>query len=82
MARTRRERQDEKRAQRLEQMRKQIASGELTVRQMTPAERKRWDEHSAASVRDMAPAEQARRGTEIKKRARVEAFRSTRSGDT
>jgi len=82
MAKTRRQRQDEKRAERLQKMREQIASGELTVRQMTLGERKRWDEHSAASVRQMLPAERARRGTEIKKRARVEEFRRTRSGDT
>jgi hypothetical protein len=82
MAKTRRERQDEKRAERLENMRKQIACGELTVRQMTLEERERWDEHSAASVRLMAPAERARRGAEIKKRARVREFRRTRSGDT
>ena len=82
MAKTHRERQNEKRAERLENMRKQIASGELTVRQMSLEERKRWDEHSAASVRYIAPAERARRIAEIKKRARVREWRGTRSGDT
>ena len=81
MPKTRRERQAAKRDERLEKMRQQIASGELTVRQMTLKERKRWDEHSAASARDLAPAERARRSAHIKKRARVQEFRTRRPGD-
>ena len=81
MAKTRWQRQAEKREERLEKMRQQIASGDLTVRQMTRSERKRWDEHSAASARDMAPRERARRSAQTKKRARVQEFRSTRTGD-
>jgi hypothetical protein len=37
---TSRERADEKRREKLALIRKQVASGELTIRQMTPAERK------------------------------------------
>jgi hypothetical protein len=77
MAKTHREREDDKRDQRLETMRRQIASGDLTVRQMTPEERARWDEHSAASARHMAPEESARRKAALKKRARVEEMRKT-----
>ena len=76
MAKTRRERQDEKRGERLEKMREQIASGDLTVRQMTPKERKRWDAHSAASARDMTSDQRARRAAAEKKRARLQTVRS------
>jgi anti-sigma28 factor (negative regulator of flagellin synthesis) len=34
------ERQDERREKKLEEVKQQIASGSLTIRQMTPAERK------------------------------------------
>jgi hypothetical protein len=80
MAKTERERQDGKRDERLESMRKQIASGDLTVRHMTPEERARWDEHSAASARDAAPEERARRSAALKKRARIQEMRRTPPG--
>lgn len=79
MRKTRRERQNEKRNGRLEKIREQIASGELTVRQMTREERERWDEHSAASARDMTPDERARRKRAREKRADIEARRRTAS---
>ena len=47
MPKTKRERENEKRVGRLEKMREQIASGELTVRQMTLEERELWDEQRA-----------------------------------
>jgi hypothetical protein len=37
-----RERAEKKRAQALELMDQQVRDGSLTIRQMTPAERKRW----------------------------------------
>jgi hypothetical protein len=61
MARTRSEREDDKREERLEQMREQISSGELVVRQMTPSERKRWQEHSAAFDDQATPEQRTRR---------------------
>lgn len=76
MPKSQRERQAEERGERLKKMREQIAAGELTVRQMTARERMRWDEHSAASVREMAPSERGRRSAAQKKRARVETMRS------
>jgi hypothetical protein len=39
---TPKERQDEKRQAKLEEMQQQIDSGELVVRKMTPAERKKF----------------------------------------
>ena len=69
MAKSSREREDDKRDERFENMREQIAAGDLTVRQMTPEERARWDEHSAASTRHMGPEERARRSAAQQKRA-------------
>ena len=81
MAKTHRERQDNKRDERLKNMSEQIASGDLTVRQMTPEERSRWDEHSAASARDMTSDERARRSAALKKRERIQEMRKTRSDE-
>lgn len=77
MAKGSREREDDKRDERLENMREQIASGDLTVRQMTPEERARWDEHAAASTRHMGPEERARRSAAEQKRARLQTVRRT-----
>jgi len=43
-----REREDQQRRERLALMDKQVAEGSLTIRQMTPAEKKRWEESDAA----------------------------------
>ena len=80
MAKTTRERDDDARRERLEHMREQIASGALTVRQMTPEERRRWNEHSAESERQATPEERSRRGAARKRRARIEEMRE-RGGD-
>ena len=78
MAKSPREREDDKRDKRFENMREQIASGDLTVRQMTPEERARWDEHTAASTHHMSPDERARRSAAQRKRARFQTMRRTR----
>ena len=39
---TARERAEEKRAEKLEQVREQVQSGSLVIRKMTPAERRRY----------------------------------------
>jgi len=66
-----RERQEADREERLQQMQEQVDSGNLTVRQMTPAERKKWDEQSAESERQATPEERTRRETaRNKKQAR------------
>jgi hypothetical protein len=43
---------------------------------MTPEERSRWDERSAASARNLAPEELARRSAALKKRARIQEMRT------
>lgn len=75
---THRERESDKREERLEKMRAKIDSGELKVRQMTPEERARWDEHSATSARDATPTERARRSTALERRVRFNASRDMR----
>jgi anti-sigma28 factor (negative regulator of flagellin synthesis) len=50
---TARERAEEKRREKLTRIREQIASGELTIRQMTPAERA---EHPPRPPRPRRPA--------------------------
>ena len=61
MARTRNEREDDERQERLEHMREQVSSGELVVRQMTADERKRWQDHSEAFDDQATPEERSRR---------------------
>jgi hypothetical protein len=70
MAKTRHERDEEARAERLEHFRDQVSSGDLVVRQMTASERRRWDERSAAFDRHSTPAERTRRDAARKKRNR------------
>ena len=48
MAKTRNEREDDKRQERLQKMQEQISSGDLVVRQMTSTERRLWEERAAA----------------------------------
>ena len=68
MARTRNEREDDERAERLEHMREQVSAGELVVRQMTPSERKHWKERSDAFDEHATSEERASRGTAWQKR--------------
>ena len=68
MAKTARERDEDEREGRLEHFRDQVASGELVVRQMTDSERRRWDEHSAASDRQATPEQRTRRDAARKNR--------------
>lgn len=82
MATNERERQRayEKRELRLEKMRNQIASGDLTVRQMTNDERARWNDRSAAAERDATPEERARRESALRARAhRTKSFGRSRA---
>ena len=79
MAKTSWQREDEKRKARLEEMRDKIASGELTVRQMTPEERERWNSQSAATEALLPAEERTRRNAALKKRARVQDLRRRRN---
>jgi hypothetical protein len=63
MPKTSRERDEDARQQRLQHMREQVDSGDLTIRQMTPSERERWAEHSAEADRRATPEQRARRET-------------------
>jgi hypothetical protein len=76
MGKTHRERQDEKREARLAKMSEQIASGHLSVRQMTPEERSQWAERSAASANGLPAAELARRSAALKRRDRIQRMRT------
>jgi hypothetical protein len=68
MARTRNEREDDERQERLEHMREQISSGELVVRKMTASERRQWNERSDAFDDHATPEERARRAAARQKR--------------
>ena len=68
MARTRNEREDDERAERLEHIREQVSAGELVVRQMTPSERRHWKERSDAFDDQATPGERASRDAAWQKR--------------
>jgi hypothetical protein len=70
MAQTSRERENDAREARLEHMRAQIASGDLTVRQMTPQERAHWDKRSKDADSRATPDERVRRDAARRARAR------------
>jgi hypothetical protein len=70
MARTRSEREDDKREERLEHIREQVAAGELVVRQMTPSEREQWQKHSADADDRATPEQRTRR--DAARQSRVE----------
>jgi hypothetical protein len=68
MAKTRNEREDDERQERLEQMREQVSTGDLVVRQMTASERRHWEERSAAFDDHATPEERSRRDAARQKR--------------
>ena len=68
MAKTRNEREDDERQERVEDMREQVSSGDLVVRQMTASERRQWEERSADFDRHATPEERTRRDAARKKR--------------
>jgi glycine/D-amino acid oxidase-like deaminating enzyme len=61
MAKSGNEREEDKRQERLQHMREQIASGDLVVRQMTSSERRLWEERAAAFDEHSTPEERIRR---------------------
>jgi hypothetical protein len=62
------ERAAEERQAKLEYMREQVASGALVIRQMTHAERARWDEQRAILEATFTRAERARRDSLLRNR--------------
>jgi hypothetical protein len=80
MAKTRNEREDDERQERLEHMREQVSSGDLVVRQMTASERRHWEERSAAFEGHATPEERTRRDAARKKK-RDQATREQKRRD-
>ena len=64
MGRTPRERAEDARQAKLDNVQEQVASGELVIRQMTRGERERWAERDAS----LAPEERTRREAALKGR--------------
>ena len=62
------EREHDERQGRLEDMRDQISSGDLVVRQMTASERRHWEERSASFDIHATPEERTRRDAARRKR--------------
>ena len=63
-----RERAAEARQAKLEQIREQVSSGALVIRQMTRAERAKWDEQRAILDANFTPAERTRRDSALRTR--------------
>jgi hypothetical protein len=80
MAKTRNEREDDERQERLEHMREQISSGELVVRQMTASERRHWEKRSAAFDAHATPEERTRRDA-ARRRTQNQATREQKRRD-
>jgi hypothetical protein len=73
VARTRHEREQEARQAKLDNVREQVASGTLVIREMSTAERTMWTRQQAASDARATPGERARRATALENRRRREA---------
>jgi hypothetical protein len=60
----------------LEHIREQVSSGALVIRQMTRAERARWDKQRALLDANFTPAERTRRDSALRnRRHRAERLR-------
>jgi hypothetical protein len=62
------ERAAEERQAKLEHIREQVSSGALVIRQMTRAERAKWDKQRAIVDADLTPAERTRRDSALRNR--------------
>lgn len=77
------QRKRERREEKLERMREQVASGELIVRQMSPAERTKWAERQREFEAKSSSAERDRRARAVKlrvKRAELALARAELAG--
>ena len=70
VAAARHEREHAARQAKLDHIRDQVVAGKLVVREMSDAERVRWDSQHAASDARATPAERARRARELENRRR------------
>jgi len=62
------ERAAAERQAKLEHIRKQVSSGALVIRQMTHAERAKWDKQHASLDASFTPAERTRRDSALRNR--------------
>lgn len=62
------ERAAEAREAKLEHIREQVSSGALVIRQMTRAERAKWDRQRAILEANFTPAERSRRDSVLRNR--------------
>jgi hypothetical protein len=62
------ERAATERQAKLEHIREQVSSGALVIRQMTRAERAKWDKQRAIIDANFTPAERTRRDTALRNR--------------
>lgn len=69
-----RERARERRAERLQLIEEQIATGALVIRQMPDCDRAAWERERQARDAVMTPAERARRDAVLRDRRRRAAF--------
>jgi hypothetical protein len=76
MAKTQRERDQQAREVKLERIKDQVETGDLTIRKMTDAERAKWDKHRAESETAATPADK-RRAAAAERRRRRRAARTT-----
>jgi hypothetical protein len=70
VAKTRTEREHDARQAKLDHVSAQVASGDLVIREMSKAERTRWEKQHAISEARATPAERARRATALENRRR------------
>ena len=68
VAKTNRERDHDARQAKLEQVREQVASGQLVIREMTRAERSKWAKRHAVVEARSTPADRASRAAAIENR--------------
>jgi hypothetical protein len=68
VAKTSRERDHEARQAKLEHVREQVASGQLVIREMTDAERVKWDKQRAIADARSTPTERTRRAVAAENR--------------
>jgi hypothetical protein len=76
MAKTQRERDQEARDLKLERIKDQVQTGDLTIRKMTEAERAKWAKHRAETETAATPADK-RRAAAAERRRRRRATRTT-----
>lgn len=76
MAKTQRERDQEQREAKLERIRDQVSTGDLTIRKMTDAERAKWAKHREESETLASPADR-RRAAAAERRRRRRSGRAT-----